>query len=277
MMLLRNKSLCVAVLLQGIVACDDATPVALVPLADPFVYNGPAPVTLPLRALDRNGRIVVADVDAVSDAPEIATAEDQQLRCLRAGDARISAASGAARTSFQLRCRPVASFAPPWQSLRLELADDPVPLAPIAFDSGGRPVSTLRFTARSEDSSVASVVTGRVIPRAIGTTRIQLDFGGITHVELVDVVAPVTRDTIRLAAGEYRHWLLGPGRYVATIAGLAGTENPPPVAWRSANANCAFDSWSRAILHCVLDDSGAVVAVAHKATTAAIRIDRRAR
>ena len=276
MMQLRN-CLCVAVLLAGIAACDDATPVALVPLADPFVYNGPAPVTLPLRALDRNGRTVLANVDAVSDAPEIAKVEDQQLRCLHAGDARISAASGTARTSFQLHCRPIASFAPPWQSLRLELADVPVPLAPIAFDSSGRPLATLRFTARSEDSSVASVVTGRVAPRAIGSTRIHLDFGGITHFVLVDVVAPVTRDTIRLAAGEYRHWRLGPGRYVATIAGLADTLNPPPAAWRTANANCAFDSGSRSILHCVLDDSGAVIAVAQRATTAVISIDRRAR
>lgn len=275
--MLSRNSLCVAALLPGIVACNDATPVALVPLADPFVYNGPAPLTLPLRVLDRNGRTVLANVEAVSDAPEIAKVEDRQLRCLRAGNAGISAASGAARTSFQLHCRPIASFAPPWQSLRLELADDPVPLAPIAFDSSGRPISTLRFAAKSEDSSVASAVTGRVVPRAIGTTRILLDFGGITHFVLVDVVAPVTRDTIRLAAGEYRHWRLGPGRYVATIAGLADTLDPPPVAWRSANANCAFDSWSRSILHCVLDDSGAVIAVAQHATTAAIYIDRRAR
>jgi hypothetical protein len=276
MMPLRTR-LCLAVLLLGIVACDDATPVALVPLADPFVYNGPAAVTLPLRALDRNGRTVLADVEAVSDAPEVVKVEDQHLRCLRTGDAQISAKSGTARTSFQVQCRPIASFAPPWRSLRFDLADDPVPLAPTAFDSSGQPLSTLRFTARSEDSSVASVVAGRVVPRAIGSTRIHLDFGGITHLIVIDVVSPMTRDTVRLVAGEYRHWPLGPGRYVASITGLADGSTPPPVAWRSANANCAFDSRSRSILHCVLDDSGAVIAVAQHATTAVISIDRRAR
>ncbi|MFN8669621.1 MAG: hypothetical protein U0164_20705 [Gemmatimonadaceae bacterium] len=268
------------IVLPALLACGTSTPATLVPASDPFVYNGPAPLPIPVKARDASGRALEVAIEATSDAPDIVQVKEQRMRCLRAGDARITASAGRARTTFVVQCRPIASFAPPLQSLDVVLGGEPVPLAPVAFDSGGQPVGALRFSAYSEDTSIATVAGGRVVPRGMGTTTVHMDFGGVAGVSWIEVVAPVVRDTVRLAAGEYRRWALGPGRYVATMsegAGEAGGGGAPSVAWRTANANCVSDARSRVTLHCVLDDSGAVVAVAQRAASVAIRIDRRAR
>jgi hypothetical protein len=247
-----------------------------VPLADPFVYNGPSPIAIPVQAQAPDGTPLEVPLNATSEASDVAVVVDQSVRCLRAGDARIAVTAGAARAVFVLQCRPILSFGPPLQAMDAVLGGPPVPFAPVAFDSSGRAVTDLRFSATSEDTSVIAIASGLAVPRALGSARVRLDFGGIETFTTVEVVAPLVRERIRLARGEYRSWALGPGRYVATLAHTNGNA-APRVAWRSANANCSFDTWSRATLHCVVADSGAVVAIAQAASEVSVRIDRRAR
>jgi hypothetical protein len=112
-----------------------------------------------------------------------------------------------------------------------------------------------------------------LVPRAPGSADIQLDFGGVYTRLFVEVMAPEARDTVRLAAGEYRHWTLGPGRYIATYTPLAPLRPQAPLVWRSSNANCAD---VRMQLHCVLTERGSIILFASSPVRAAVRIDRRA-
>lgn len=255
-------------------ACTDAAPVRLVPMADPFVYNGSAPIALPVQALTAGGALVVAPLDASSETPTVAAVTGDRLRCLRAGNSEIRVRSGAMRTSFVLQCRPVSHFFP--APLVLEVGGPPGQLAPIAHDSSGQLVSDLRFAASTVDTAVISLRPGAVVPRRIGTADVLLDFGGIKTTTPVVVVAPVVRDTIHLAAREYRRWALGPGRYEARVDVPRGASSSA-VTWRTANANCAHEARSGTVLHCVVADSGVVAAVATVPVTAFVRIDRRAR
>lgn len=246
------------------------------PLADPFVYNGPAAVELPVRALTAAGAPLDVPIGASSESPAVVEVAGERLRCLRTGDATIRVKVRSLRAAFVVQCRPILSFGPPLEPLDLVLGEDPVPLAPVAYDSGGQRVEDLRFSATTADTAVIALHSGLVLPRRVGTAAVRLDFGGIETGITVEVVAPVARDTVQLAAGEYRSWALGPGRYVARLEHVAGAASAP-IVWRSANANCAFDPRSRATLHCVIADSGAIVAVAQAPAQATVRIDRRAR
>ena len=257
-------------------ACGDASPARLVPLADPFVFNGPAAVALPVQAVTARGASVDVPMDASSATPTVAEVSGERLRCLRSGDSEIRVRSGSLHTSFVVQCRPILSFGPPLEALDLVLGGNPVPLAPVAYDSSGQRVGDLRFSATTADTAVIALQSGLVIPRRVGTATVRLDFGGIETVTHVEVVAAVVRDTLTLAAGEYRSWALGPGRYIARLEGAARAASTA-ISWRSANANCALDPRSRTTLHCVLADSGAVVVVAQATAAATVRIDRRAR
>jgi hypothetical protein len=264
-----------ALLVCATLACDAPPPAALVVDIDPFLYNGPAPVAVPIRVVDREGSTLEVPLAITSDAPDVASVEGNALTCLREGDAVLSAAVGTLNASLTVRCRPIVSFAPPFWSLDLLEGGPALPLPVQAFAEGGAVVTDLRFSAVSEDTSVVTVVGGDLVPRRMGTSRITLDFGGIGTSYSVEVAAPVLRDTVRLAGGEYRSWRLGPGRYRAEYGVAEGA--PAAIIWRSVAANCSRDTRSDAILHCVVADSGSIVAFAQRATRAYIRVDRRPR
>lgn len=260
----------------GALACADVAPSRLVPLSDPFVYNGSAAIRLPVQALTREGAPIEIALQATSDAPTVVEVADERLRCLRAGDARVTARAGGLNAAFSVQCRPIRSFLPPLHTGYAVLGEAPVQLAPVALDSSGQWVRDLRFSATSQDTSVVVINEGLAVPRGVGSARVRLDFGGVDTWTTIEVVAPVVRESVRFAEGEYRQWALGPGRYVARIEST-NSGPVPAIALRSVNANCAFEPRSRAILHCVIADSGSVVAIAQAPAEASVHIDRRAR
>lgn len=257
-------------------SCDKVAPASLIAEADPFLYNGSAAFRIPVHALDSHGQRVESSLAASSGQPHIAEVQGDVVRCLQEGDADITASSGSLRTSFRLECRPIASFGPPLEALDLVIGGNPVPIPVNAFDSAGNSVSALRFTARTRDTAVVAIVDGTIVPRGLGPAEIQLDFGGVETSISAEVVAVEHQDTVELAAGEYRSWTLGPGRYIAKFSALDAAGTQLPLVWRSRNANCAFELSTRAHMHCGLREPGAVVLFAAQATRAAVRIDRRA-
>ncbi|MBX3175310.1 MAG: hypothetical protein KF709_12925 [Gemmatimonadaceae bacterium] len=251
-------------------------PVELVALADPFLYNGPAAVGLPVRARDALGREVGVELAATAIRTGIAEVDGQRLRCLSAGDTEVRVRSGRLTTSFLLQCRPVAAFAP-FQSLELVLGGPPQLLPVVAFDTLGQLVDALRFSAVSSDTSVVVVHGGYAVPRALGQVQVTVDVGGLATRMAVEVTEIVAREAVQLAGGEYRSWELGPGRYRAELVATGSERMRPAATWRSVNANCAYEPQSRATLHCVLEEPGRVVLLADASVSAAVRIHRRLR
>lgn len=265
-----------ALLALLIASCGEPPPASLVADADPFLYNGAAAFPLPVRALDADGQVVEHAISASTGQPHIVELKGNAGRCLQAGDANINVSAGNARTRFRIECRPIASFGPPLEALDLVVGGPAVPIPVNAFDSAGHPVAALRFAARTSDTAVIAIVDGTVIPRVLGAAKIELDFGGVRTFLNVEVLAAEYRDTVALAAGEYRRWDLGPGRYISQFALLDAASAQPPLAWRSLKANCAFELSRRARMHCGLADSGAVILFATRPVRAAVRIDRKA-
>jgi hypothetical protein len=245
-------------------------------MADPFLYNGPATLAHPVRASNVFGRTVAAEFDASVSRSDIAAVDGDGLRCLRRGDTDVRIRSGDLTASFVLECRPVARFAS-LQSLQLMLGGEPQLLPVSAFDIDGRVITELRFSATVSDTNVVALRSGYAVPRALGTAKITVDVGGRTTDLAVQVTELVAVDTVRMVAGEYRNWALPPGRYRAELGESGAGRTHAEANWRSVNANCAFGTFTRATLYCVLDEPGQVVLLADGAVSATVRIHRERR
>jgi hypothetical protein len=257
-------------------ACADTAPVTLIALADTVVHNGPAPLALPARVTDARGRPVAASLIVESHSP-VVVVEGEGIRCLGPGDADVIVKHGARRVFIHLLCRPIARFGPPLEPLDLVVGGVPRPLPVNALDHTGRPVRELRFSAISNDTSVVAVVDGVAIPRGPGAAHLLVDFGGLTTELATEVVTPIVRDTIAAAAGEYRYWSLGRGRYRAEFRIIDTLSVAKSLSWGSSDANCAFDNATRSVIHCIVADSGAIVIAAEQRARAVIRVDQRPR
>ena len=268
---MRRLAAVAALLLSG---CRDGRPAAIRVDADPFLLNGPGPVQLPVRVVAATGRTLVdTPLTAESAAESVATVVGGALRCHRHGDARIALAVGALSSTLLVQCRPVASFAP-FTYVELEAGGPPGPIPVVAYSPTVRRVSELRFSAAIDDTTVAIVRDGLVVPRALGNARVRLDFGGLATTGGITVVITERVDTVALAAGEYRQWPLTAGRYRISGHAPDGREAATGVQLRAVNANCARDRQSRETIHCVVADSARVVALAPSQLRAVIRIVR---
>lgn len=258
-------------------ACGERGAATIKVDADPFLFNGSQPVALPARVLSADGRTLAVPLVGESDAEHIVRTSGGAMQCLQPGDATITLSAGRLRARLRVHCRPVVSFGPPMASAEFIVGGAPAEIPVRAYGPDGALVPSLRFSARSSDTSVAVVRDGRIVPRSLGAVRIDLDFGGIGTVVSAEVVEPVVSDTIVLAAGEYRSWPLAPGRYRISAHGSDGRPAPTGVELRSSRANCARDPRQRETLHCVVAERGAVVALASRALTTVVRIVRRPR
>lgn len=254
--------------------CRDSRPAAIVVDVDPFLLNGPGPVGLPAHVVTASGGTLVdARLSASSDAASVATAENGGLRCFREGDAHLTLAMGSLTASLLVQCRPVMSFAP-FPSVELEAHGAPGSIPVVAYAANLRPVTELRFSARSQDTTVAIVRDGLVVPRKLGRTRLELDFGGIQTLGGVTVVIPEQLDTVALAAGEYRSWPLPAGRFRISAHSPDGRETGTGVTLLPNGANCARDRQQKETIHCVVADSAEVVALAPSRLNMILRIVR---
>ena len=253
--------------------CVDERPAAIMVDADPFLLNGPGPVALPARAVTAAGRTLPdLPLHATSNADTIATAEDGALKCLREGDAQLSLTVASLSAFLLVQCRPVSTT--PFTEVELEAHGQPGPVPVVAYTTGGKRASALRFSAVSDDTAVAVVRDGVVVPRAIGRSRLRIDFGGLQALGRVTVVMPVREDTVAFAAGEYRTWPLPQGRFRISAHAADGRAAPTGVSLRPVGANCARDPHLLETIHCVVAETGQVVALAAHRRTIRLRIVR---
>lgn len=267
---MRRVYFALAVLAIG---CGDARPAAIVVDADPFLLNGPGPVGLPARVLSASGATLTnVPLAGASDADSVATVDNGAVRCRRRGDARLTLGAGALTASMLVQCRPVVTFAP-FSIVELEMGGASGSIPVVAYDTNGRQVTDLRFSALVHDTSVAMVQRGQVVPRSLGQTRIDLDFGGVRTTGMARVVATVLTESVSLAAGEYRRWPLTAGRFRISAHAPDG-RSVAGVTYRVADANCARDSQHRETIHCVVADSAQVVLLSSRPVSLVLRVVR---
>jgi hypothetical protein len=256
-----------------ILACVDSGPATLVVDVDPLLLNGPGRVAIPARLVSARGETLEAPlIAATPSADSIVATEPGALRCLRRGDAVLALEAGKLRDSVRIQCRPVVSFAPPLATVDLEVGGAAQPIPIVGFGPDGEQVPELRFSARPADTTVARVINGEIAPVGLGSTRITLDFGGLTTAVSAYVVMPVLVDTVVLAPGEYRTWPLPLGRSRISAHAVDGSFAPTGAELQSSRANCAPDPRQRETIHCVVKEEGLVVVRAVRSLAAIIRI-----
>ncbi len=257
-----------------VLACREPAAARIVVDADPFLLNGPGPVGFPAHVESATGeRLGAPAFVATSDADSIASASAAGLRCHRRGDAHITLSIAELSHGFVVQCRPIRSFSP-FLAIEAEAGGPLEPIPLMAFDSTGRRVEEVRFSASSRDTTIAVASDGMVQPRALGRSYIHLDFGGLTSRVGVTVIQTLVVDTLALAAGEYRQWPLGTGRFRIGVFRADGRQELTGAALRPVNANCARDRGHRETIHCVVADSALLAVVATRPTRAIVRIVR---
>jgi hypothetical protein len=237
--------------------------------SDTVVINGRGPTVLPVRVVDQRGQLRSVEGLRYSHAAgqSIRVSDDGHVTCVSSGDAQVLVSWHDVAKSLFLRCRPIRAlqYVP---SIQLLVGGQPEALSVIALRPDGRPVNLVTTKARVHDTTVASLRSGFVYPRARGRTYVDVLLGDCeTTVDLV-VIERAAQPTnlladqefaavVRLAPGEYRYWRVAPGKYEVTL--LLDHEARDSIALESIDATCAAFPDGARHLACVARDRGVIV------------------
>jgi hypothetical protein len=198
---------------------------------DTVVVNSRREVTLPVRALDSEGREVALKSPvsvrwAAGDT--ITVSSTGQMTCTRHADATVTVSSGGLSTRAVVHCRPVKSvhMAGPVQFI---LGDTAQRLTTQVLGLDGKPVDRIAWNISIRDRAVAGAEGTRITARSVGGTQITLTVGDESATSSIHVYQPVdalghVRDEqsfvgvpLSLRSGEYRKWTLPPGTWMLTM------------------------------------------------------------
>lgn len=207
---------------------------------DTVLVNFIRPVSLPMRVLDADGR-VLPDTGVryawMAGAPVSVSARGV-VTCAGAGDATVRASLGALTTNLLLRCRPVRDVHSGYWT-DFVVGDSARELDVVAVGVDGRRVTLLGAWLSVEDSTVAVLDGLRVHPRSPGETRVGLRVGERTADFLVRVFEPVptlaglrpdqrlVAAPVRLARGASVRWPLPTGRFYLSFLRGADSKAAP--------------------------------------------------
>jgi len=231
--------------------CDKAPARIIVGVADTVVINSNRPGRLPVRVLDRTGR-VLADTGVryqwKSGAPISVTAEGA-VTCTEAGDATVRASMGPLSTHVLVRCRPVRDIrAVRMLNLIVGGPAQDLPFEAVGMD--GQPVTLMSGQVTVEDSAIVSVDGFRIRALSAGESGLTMRVGNRTAFTNVQAYVPSRSPEglrpgqrvavlIRLIGGELRRWRLDPSPQLYFIAMLPNDddENMPGIAIVGANCH----------------------------------------
>ncbi len=231
--------------------CEKTPARIVVGVADTVVINSNRPGRLPVRVLDRTGR-VLADTAVryqwKSGAPISLTAQGV-VACTEAGDATLRASIGRLATDVVVRCRPVRDVrAARMLNLIVGGPAQDLPFEFIGMD--GQPVALISGHVAVEDSAILSVDGFRIRALSAGESGVTMRVGNRTAFTNVQTYAlsrspeglyPGQRVAVpvRLVSGELRRWKLAPSPQLYFIAMLPANNDAhmPRIAIVGANCN----------------------------------------
>ena len=164
--------------IAAVIQLRDRPPARIASAMGPYVIlNSRHAVRLPVSVRDDRGRPL--DSAAVrfawlSGVP-LRMNTHGDVTCSRAGDARVQATLDGLTTALLVRCRPVDELLA--GDLDIVEGDPPSTLPMMALDARGRRVELLAGRMTFDDSSVATFVNGSVVPRAAGSTLLEISIG----------------------------------------------------------------------------------------------------
>src|SRR5262245_21560053 len=151
--------------------------------------------------------------------------EDGRVTCDRSGDAVVRVSRDGLSKQFAVRCRPIRAFRAS-HGIRLLAGGASEELTIGAVDLDLKPVSLIAGKASVRDTTIATLIDGRVHPNKPGSTYLDVAVGDCVKSIPVDVVERVDSTLklglgprrefvapLRLVGGELRSWRIPAGRY----------------------------------------------------------------
>jgi len=204
----------------GVVSCHGNDIARIEVARRHIVLYGPAPFALPVRVIDRAGKVVSPlDVTVrVSSDSVVHLLPPNEVVCDRAGIANVEVQAGALKERLDVRCRSdavirvlpsaerVVGDSPSQLKFEVEgsVGDAPRPLTfEASFPSGDREVvRPLRVEVM--DSQIVYVRADSLIAVAPGRRLLEVELPGQWVFVAVSVSALQVNDTLALKAGQFR-------------------------------------------------------------------------
>jgi hypothetical protein len=195
---------------------------------DTLVVNAQTDITLPVASYNAGGRRLASHASyAVQSGRALRVIDDSTFRCDSIGDATVRVTSGSAATTAFVRCHPIRMVKMAHE-IDLTAGGAAAPIQIGAYGIDGKPVTELGIRATVRDSSIAVIRDGKVYPRRVGRTIIDVDVGCNSWIQ-VTVYPPKPSSEhlrpdemfitpIRLLPGEHRFWRVPTGHYQVVIA-----------------------------------------------------------
>jgi len=247
------------VALLGLVACTKDP--AAIQFKAPLVLLSATDLPLATKVLDKGGEVLPeAKVSYALEPASIAvvTASDA-LRCLKSGDATLTASVGAITRTEPVKCRLVEKVEVP-KALRLIIPNDPVELQAKALDASGKPIDDVPFEFTPADPAVVRVDGTWVAPKKVGTTTIAINAGAQAAHVPVTVVRKMKAEPLLLNDGNRTSISLNQGTYEAEVKVRSGdTRFGVTLKW-IGGSNCKDEPEAQTIAsRCVIDNVGSLV------------------
>ncbi len=247
--------------LLGTVSCQHPDAARIELAKRDFMLYGHEPFVLPVRVINRDGSVRPKrelKMRVVAGSVVHVLPENNAVVCDRAGAAHVELRAGALRESVAVRCRPITGLRWP-RTVEMMVGDRPRPIVVWATFASGeeevmRPVS---LTTRNED--IARVREDSLVAVAPGNTILDVELGGQNVRVGVFVSAVIASDTLSLRAGQFRNWVLDPGRYTMTVAAVQPRHERRWLDFFADGTRCVRSQRIDDTVTCVVYDRGAVV------------------
>jgi hypothetical protein len=225
------------------------------------------PDTLALYGRDYSWvTVTLVDAAGVSEAhgarltardTSIVRTSGTSLACLREGTTPVDVQVERLATTFLAHCEFAARLDVE-PHLILETGGTPHSLAATAVFSSGISKILPPISARVNDTTVAVVRDGSVVPLAIGYAGLRIDYGGLWSRMGIDVRRTIANDTVTVATGGTRNWALDPGRYTITVR-VKSPRDLNILNMETTGLRCSRDSRDGDLIHCVADEPAQVM------------------
>lgn len=208
-----RRSLALAALLLP--ACADREPARVSLAPQPDVVLDEAPQDLRAAAFNAAGeRLADAAFEFAAEPVDVAIADAAGgWRCVRSGDAVVTARAADVVASVPVKCRlveKVEAIAPG----PVLLGSAPQRLRVRVLDAAGESLADVPVAFAVADGKILAVQDGVVVPNAVGRTKVTVSAGKASAVAEIEVRRKIEARTLQLADAAAEQFALAKGRYL---------------------------------------------------------------
>lgn len=264
--MIMNKYIKFFVVAIVLVGCSDKTPNKLVVNDFPSIIYDKNSVKISSLVSNRNGDpIPDLAITYQVNPPTIAEVSNNgDLKCKSSGDATALLNGGGLSILLNVKCRLVSKIEVP-SRITLQMGLDQQAPKPSALNENNEVLSDVVISEKVENSTVARIDNEKIIPTAMGKTKINYVVGSITAITDV-IVGSVETNSLLLTDGQIQSFTLPKGSYEFDIqVSPINTSGGVGVVVTSTGVDCNRPEMAQHHIECNVPDT-ATVTIANPTT-----------